>query len=283
MDDDRKKAVTEANIRFHSHYADTYDEVQPHFKPENVEQVVAKLKTLARKTGGNRLLDIGCGTGFISHLAVPFFTEICGVDITEAMLDNARAKFEKDKIKNVKLFLASSEKLPFPDGHFDVVTAYGFLHHLPTLEPTLKEVSRVLKEGGILYTDQDPNFYFRESMKSLPQNGEGLSELLEIERKSVCEMVSEVKKAAGETLDAETIQMAEYQMTEGGLKEEELVSLLKNLEFRDIDFGYTWFWQQGRVVHDISPETAIYVENHLRAALPLTKSFFKYVRLEAVK
>jgi len=239
------------------------------------------MKRLAKTTGGGRLLDIGCGTGFILSIAAPFFDEVYGIDITPAMLERAREMAGSENIRNIKLVEAQCDDAPFPDAHFDVVSAYGVLHHLPELPPTFKEVRRVLKKKGIFYADEDPNYYFWQSMRSLPAKGAAISDILETERRSVCEMVGEVQSVVGADLDRQTIRDAEYQKTRGGMKEERVVQLLKQADFKRIDYEYTWFWQEGRVVRDLSPEDAAYFENHLRAALPLTRSFFKYVGFEA--
>jgi ubiquinone/menaquinone biosynthesis C-methylase UbiE len=276
----RADKIRAANIRYHTELSKTYDETQPQYKPENVARVREKMKRLAKATGGGRLLDIGCGTGFILSIAAPFFDEVCGIDITPAMLERARRMAKSEKIRNIKLVEATCDDAPFPDAHFDVVSAYGVLHHLPELQPTFKEVRRVLKKKGVFYADEDPNYYFWQSMRSLPSKG-AISDILETERRSVCEMVGEVQNVVGEDLDQQTIRDAEYQKTKGGMKEEHIVQLLKRAGFKKIDYKYTWFWQEGKVVRDLSPEDAIYFEDHLRAALPLTRSFFKYVGFEA--
>ena len=283
---DKKIIVQDANVRYHTGLAETYDKTQPHFRPENVMQVRARIENYAKRTTGERLLDIGCGTGFILSSANSYFEELYGIDITPAMLDIATSKLKEQKAKNVKLIIALSDTLPFPDSYFDVVTAYGFLHHLPTLSATFNEVHRVLKDGGIFYADQDPNFYFWESMKSLPSDGRSISELLEIERKSVDAMVEEVQSVTekdGKYLDGNTIEMAEYLKTQGGFKEEDVKGMLHKVGFKDVHYEYTWYWQQGKVIRDLSPDTAVYFENHLRSALPLTRGFFKYVRMDAIK
>ena len=282
-DNNNKILVQEANIRYHSKLAETYDQTQPHFRPENTIQVKKRLDKFAKITSGKRLLDVGCGTGFILSLAHSCFEEVYGIDITPAMLDIAASKHREQKVKNVKLIQASSDELPFPDSYFDVVTAYGFLHHLQDLLPTFSEVYRVLKNGGIFYTDEDPNYYFWKSMKSLPSDGIGISELLETERKSVCNMVENVQAIVEKGLDSNTITMAEYLKTQGGFKEEAIKELLYKAGFKDIHYEYTWYWQQGRVIKDLSLDAALYFEDHLRSALPLTKGFFKYVRMEAIK
>ena len=275
--------VQKANILYHSKLAETYDQTQPQFSPENITQVRSRIENFAKITNGNRLLDVGCGTGFISSLSHSIFEEVHGVDITPSMLDMASSKLKKQCIKNVTLKQASSDDLPFSDQYFDVAVAYGFLHHLPSLFPTFSEIYRVIKSGGIFYSDLDPNYYFWKSMKSLPEDGKNISELLEIERKSVCNMAKEVQNVVGDNLDEDTIKMAEYLKTEGGFKEDYIKDLLIEVGFKDVQYEYTWYWQQGKVIRDLSLDIANYFENHLRSALPVTRDFFKYVRIVAIK
>lgn len=282
-ENNNRTIVQNANILYHSKLAETYDQTQPHFSPENVTQVKSRIEKFAEKTNGKRMLDVGCGTGFVSSLSHSIFEEVYGVDITPAMLDIAASKFKEQCVKNVTLKQASTDDLPFMDSYFDVAVAYGFLHHLPSLFSTFSEVYRVLKNGGIFYSDLDPNYYFWESMNSLPEDGENISELLEIERKSVCNMSEQVQNVVGKSLDDETIEMAEYLKTQGGFKEEYIKDLLIEVGFKDIQYEYTWYWQQGKVIRDLSLDSANYFENHLRSALPVTRGFFKYVRIVAIK
>jgi ubiquinone/menaquinone biosynthesis C-methylase UbiE len=283
MDENKKSLIQGANIRYHTKLAETYDKTQPNFNPENVIQVTKRIEQYAKTTSGKRLLDLGCGTGFVLSLAHPYFEELVGIDITPAMLDCAADKYKQEKVNNIKLIEASSDELPFSDSYFDVVTGYGFLHHLPSLLPTFKETYRVLADGGIFYSDLDPNYYFWETMKSLPTDAKGISELLETERKSVCDMVEGVQTIVGNDLDCETIEMAEYLKSQGGFKEETVIEQLGEAGFKDINYEYTWYWQEGMVIRALSLEAALYFENHLRAALPLTRGFFKYVRIVAIK
>ncbi len=58
-----------------------------------------------------------------------------------------------------QLTLGTGDRLPFPDNTFDAVTFYAILHHFPSPVDFLKEGARVLKDGGYLYTDHDPNYF----------------------------------------------------------------------------------------------------------------------------
>ncbi len=277
-----KKAIEQSNIVYHTQLSKNYDKTQPHFNRENVIQVQSRLKEYSQKTGGKRLMDLGCGTGFILEIAKPYFKELYGVDITPSMLKIAEDKFKNVKGKTMKVILANSDEVPFGDKHFDVVTANGFLHHLPDLYPTFKEAYRILKNGGVFYSDQDPNYYFWQSMYNI-RHEKNISPELKIERDSVCKMSERVQGGEGITLSSKTIEMAEYQKTKGGFKEELVKAQLKKAGFKKISYEYFWFWQEGAVIRNLSLKAGIYFEDHLRKALPVTRGFFKYVRIIAYK
>jgi hypothetical protein len=118
---------------------------------------------------------------------------------------------------------------------------------------------------------------------SLLKSSRNLSGILRAERDAVCKMAHLVKSAYGGYIGKKVVEMAEYQKTKGGFKEEKIKQLLNKTGFRHINYEYTWFWQEGRVVHELSRKAALYFEAHLREALPLTRHFFKYIRITAVK
>ena len=94
-----------------------------------------------------RLLDVGCGTGFILNLAKRKGFDVHGVDPSLGMLEKARENYG---LLNGELQVASGEDLPYQDESFDVLLATGSLVHVSNLEPTAKEMVRVLKPGGVL-------------------------------------------------------------------------------------------------------------------------------------
>jgi len=97
--------------------------------------------------GGN-VLDIGCGSGqFIGILmqSLGSFDSITGVDVDDAVLQEARGKFSSNAFRFIN---ASSLSLPFEDGSFDLVSISKALHHVENDRQTLGEMRRVLKQGG---------------------------------------------------------------------------------------------------------------------------------------
>jgi ubiquinone/menaquinone biosynthesis C-methylase UbiE len=113
-----------------------------------------RLIGLARLEPGESVLDIGCGTGSLAiaakHRVGPGGT-VCGIDASPEMIDRARQKARKAQV-HVRFTEAVVERMPFPDGHFDVVLSTMMLHHLPRAARAqcLREAGRVLKPGGRL-------------------------------------------------------------------------------------------------------------------------------------
>lgn len=92
----------------------------------------------------DKVLDVGCGIGFVSTLYPSF--DITGIDISDGMLSHNPHKWIK----------APAEAIPFPDNHFDFVVCRSLLHHLDDPMVGLKEMVRVLKPGG-KWVCWDPN------------------------------------------------------------------------------------------------------------------------------
>jgi len=98
-------------------------------------------------TGTERILDMGCGYGFTTKLIATYlgFKEVYGVDI-----DCDRILIAKKRgLKTYRVNL-ETEKLPFPDEHFDLVISLGAIEHLRYYDNSIKEAYRVLKHNGII-------------------------------------------------------------------------------------------------------------------------------------
>ena len=93
------------------------------------------------------LLDVGCGTGTTDRFFMPRVRSLYGVDISEEMLDKARAA-----VPDATYSWYDGEKLPFPDEAFDVVIAICVLHHVPMSNrfKLVNEMVRVARSQGIV-------------------------------------------------------------------------------------------------------------------------------------
>ena len=106
-----------------------------------------------RLNEGEVVLDLGCGAGFDSLLAardVGPTGRVIAVDMTEAMLDKARAAAEERGLSNVEFRQGFAEELPLEDASVDVAISNGVINLTPDKEQTLRELWRVLKPGGRL-------------------------------------------------------------------------------------------------------------------------------------
>jgi arsenite methyltransferase len=102
---------------------------------------------------GESVLDIGCGAGVDSFVAARLVGEngrVVGVDVTPAMLKQARGHLERLGWPQVSFQEGEAEALPFPDADFDVVISNGVFNLTIDKAQALSEAHRVLKPGGRL-------------------------------------------------------------------------------------------------------------------------------------
>lgn len=100
---------------------------------------------------GEVVLDLGCGGGldlyFYAQAAGPD-GKVYGLDISEDMVGRAKQNMEKAGVKNVEISLGESDRLPFSDNFFNLVASNGIYNLSPDKEAVMREVFRVLKQGG---------------------------------------------------------------------------------------------------------------------------------------
>jgi ubiquinone/menaquinone biosynthesis C-methylase UbiE len=273
--------VVRSNVEVHTRMADSYDRDEPHFRPENRAKVRANLLRVAERTGTSRLLDIGCGTGFVISLLQDTFDEIHGIDPTRAMLD----KVDMSR-GNITLHEGVAEDLPFEDATFDLVTAYSVLHHLADHRPALAEVARVLRPGGVFYVDLEPNRAFWRAIDEVERTYAGrlgeLDEIVAREVGAVLHVEDEVHERFA--IDPDVFRSAEYIKSHlGGFEPAEFEADARVAGFASCKTTHEWFLGQAALIHGPAPESAAAVEAHLRRALPVSAPLFKYLRFEAVR
>jgi ubiquinone/menaquinone biosynthesis C-methylase UbiE len=101
------------------------------------------------------ILELGCGKAEITRVIA---TEGLDRSITATEVDKIQHQknLEIDDLPNVKFLYAGSQDLPFEDSSFDIVLLFKSLHHVPMnmMDDALKEITRVLKPGGLVYISE---------------------------------------------------------------------------------------------------------------------------------
>ena len=134
------------NSEFHGAHARSYGQRPSFWRTKSlVDSRRLQLKP------GQRLLDVGCGTGTdLENLFARYGknVELYGAEPSEDMLKQMRREVVESP--NVHLTNATATKLPYADNFFDYVTCSLVLHHVPDgdRQTALKEMHRALKPGG---------------------------------------------------------------------------------------------------------------------------------------
>ncbi|MFC4590146.1 class I SAM-dependent methyltransferase [Sphaerisporangium corydalis] len=110
-----------------------------------------RLAALSGARPGERVLDVGCGTGYLTRLIAPLVNpggQVTGLDPSPAMIAHARRRAPGA----CDYVIGQGQAMDFPDARFDAVVASVSLHHMPApaLPAAIGEMYRVLRPGGRL-------------------------------------------------------------------------------------------------------------------------------------
>ncbi|MGQ0534567.1 MAG: class I SAM-dependent methyltransferase, partial [Methanobacteriota archaeon] len=110
----------------------------------------ARLVRFARVKSGQRVLDVGCGTGVVAITARRAGAKVVGLDLTPELLARAKEHSGVAGFEDITWREGDAEELPFSDGEFDVVLSQFGHMFAPRPEVAVKEMLRVLRPGGTL-------------------------------------------------------------------------------------------------------------------------------------
>lgn len=140
------------SIELFQKWSETYDRFIFQFWMRYVQREALKE---AKLTDKSRLLDVGCGTGYLLIKAreQSLKASLTGVDFSMEMLEKAKQKL---KGKNAKLYQADILEF-MEEKDFDVITTADAFHHFTEPEKSIMKMSSLLKKGGKLIV-MDINF-----------------------------------------------------------------------------------------------------------------------------
>lgn len=145
----------------HQEWEDSYrTEENEIFYDDVFDYVTSALRAKPKST----ILDVGCGIGAHSVRLAKRGFSVLGVDFSEYILKKAEINIRQNGLSdNVTLKRESILALSFADGTFDYILCWGVLMHIPDVEKAISELSRVLKQGGILVISEG-NMHSLQSM-----------------------------------------------------------------------------------------------------------------------
>jgi ubiquinone/menaquinone biosynthesis C-methylase UbiE len=121
------------------------------------EEALNRIVRMAEAGPDDTVLDVACGPGLLACAFAPRVRHVTGIDLTPAMLDQARKVQAERGVRNVSWREGDVLPLPYADGEFSIVnTRFAFHHFLDPLA-VLKEMRRVAQAGGrVVVTDSAP-------------------------------------------------------------------------------------------------------------------------------
>jgi ubiquinone/menaquinone biosynthesis C-methylase UbiE len=122
------------------------DEMERHHMP-----IFEPMLPLLDVKPGDRVLDLGCGSGWATRLVAKRFQprEIVGIDISDEMV--RRAAEQSNGIANIEFLRGAAEKIPLPDSSIDKIFSIESFYYWPDQVAGLAEAKRVLAPGGKLF------------------------------------------------------------------------------------------------------------------------------------
>ncbi|MEI8103979.1 MAG: class I SAM-dependent methyltransferase [Candidatus Moraniibacteriota bacterium] len=118
--------------------------------PENVKTFA---KNVERKFPKGKLLDLGCGNGWLSFYFAQQGFVVSGIDSSKEAVRLARTAQKQLSEKRVIFTVGDVLELPYKEKSFDIIFDKGLFHHLPQLEwgQYKRGLLKVLKQGGLFY------------------------------------------------------------------------------------------------------------------------------------
>jgi SAM-dependent methyltransferase len=121
------------------------------------QEVLDRIVQWAGTGPEDTVLDVACGPGLLACAFAKVAKHATGIDMTPAMLEQARKAQQEQGLKNVSWQPGDVYSLPFPPEQFSIVSSRFVFHHLQDPLAALKEMKRICMPGGkIVVADMAP-------------------------------------------------------------------------------------------------------------------------------
>ncbi|MFX0041924.1 MAG: class I SAM-dependent methyltransferase [Candidatus Hodarchaeota archaeon] len=117
--------------------------------------------------GTPKILDIGCGPGFLLFEIKKIISNVklIGIDSSEQMLEIAKEKAEQNNIDELELVKGFAEDIPLPNDDIEVIVCLNCLHDFKDAQQTIQQIYRVLRSGGLFILKDKNGAYPRWKMR----------------------------------------------------------------------------------------------------------------------
>lgn len=192
-----------------------------------------------------RVLDVGCGPGFLALTLADRGFQVDAIDHAPAMVEMARLQVKRPSMEHrVQVDVGDAHDLSYPDGTFDLIVGLGVVVWLHDLNKGLAEFGRTLKPGGHLVLSVDNSYSYRlRGLLDLPGT-----------------IRSAIKRASGKLglqrktrLDAAKVHFYSINEFDGYLREAGLEKV------KHVSYGFGPFTWDGR---EVFPDAGVLI--HLR-------------------
>jgi ubiquinone/menaquinone biosynthesis C-methylase UbiE len=133
--------VVKKTIETYEQMADLYNSLYPDVNKENIDFFIYKLH-------GDKILDIGCGSGRDAEYFVNKGLDVIGIDLSNRFIE-----ISQDRVPKAKFIKMDMRNINFPVNSFDGIWLMASILHIPKLEvkDTIIKFREVLKTNGIIY------------------------------------------------------------------------------------------------------------------------------------
>ena len=132
--------------RIRAHYDAAYSAGYTVKAATKLQRARRRVRRLAREYAARgRWLDVGCSAGFVVKAALEVGFDAHGVDIEAAAIDYGRQSLGLSHLACGVL-----DEQRYPDAHFNIITVYDVIEHVPDLNAFVRELARLLAPGGVI-------------------------------------------------------------------------------------------------------------------------------------
>ena len=256
--------VTRVNAAYHDAIAAHYDERFEGHSDDVIAWVgrlfgTEVLPTLDAVANGERprVIDFGCGSGYLEAFLGDRNLDLLGIDVSEGMLARARADYPQWRFEQADLYEYET------DERFHLVMENAVLHHLVDYEALVDKMADLTLPGGILYLGNEPN---RRAYRYLQP-------LVKLFRSTVNRYRTET--AVSELGDAQFEALSEYHLFYGdGIDPRRLADRLLAKGFRAVRVHYS-LRELFSALEEANPKARLntWTPDLVRDHFPLSRNF----------